>query len=313
MHGGRNIDLSQSKSDKPMQPVIKYPPTMFGQVKRSFQKKWYEQFSWLEYSIRLNAAFCFACRFFIPSSPDPTYTSVRFKDWKHATGQKGILKNHSTGKSHTQAMAAWKEYETRSKTGESVACQLDRMGSKIISDNRKYVLAVMESVLYCAQEGIALRGHDESHDSLNPGHFRSLMTLLSRHSPEVRRRLQECSSSATWLAPSFQNEIIQFLASKVLDVIKQELHEAKYFILLADETKDISKREQLSIAFRYVYKCKTVERFTGYCLASELNARALTDYITSRMSELKLNSATLFHSALMEHLLCLGAMQEFRN
>lgn len=279
--------------DNPMQPVINYPPIMFGKVKRSFQSRWYEQFPWLEYSIRLNAAFCFACRFFITSNPDPTFSSLGFKDWKHATGHKGILSKHSTGKTHTQAMATWKEYETRSKTGDSIGCQLDRMGSKVINENRKYVMCVMEAILYCSQQGIALRGHDESHDSLNPGNFRSLMTLLSLHSPEVSRRLQECRSSATWLAPSFQNEIIQFLASKVLSLIKQELHEAKYFTLLADECKDVSKREQLSIAFRYVYKSKTFERFAGYSLASELNARALTNYITSKMTKLELNSDNL--------------------
>ena len=99
--------------------------------------------------------------------------------------------------------------------------------------------------------------------------------------------------SATWLAQSFQNEIIKFLANKVLGLIKQELHEAKYFTLLADETKDVSKHEQLSFAFRYVYKCKTVERFTGYCMATELNAGALTNYITSKMTELELKNQHL--------------------
>ena len=67
------------------------------------------------------------------------------------------------------------------------------MGSKVISDNRKYISILMEAILYCAQQGIALRGHNESQDSLNPGNFRALMTLLSHHSPEVSRRLQEYS------------------------------------------------------------------------------------------------------------------------
>ena len=101
------------------------------------------------------------------------------------------------------------------------------------------------------------------------------------------------TSSATWLTLSFQNKIIKFLANKVLGLIKQELHEAKYFTSVADETKDVSKHEQLSFAFRYVYKCKTVERFTGYCMATELNAGALTDYITNKMTELELKNEHL--------------------
>ena len=50
-------------------------------------------------------------------------------------------------------------------------------------------------------------------------------------------------------------------------MIEQELHEAQYYTLLADESKDMSKREQLSIAFRYIYKFRTVERFVGFTLA----------------------------------------------
>ena len=96
-----------------------------------------------------------------------------------------------------RSIATWKEFEVRSKTGESVGCQLDRMGSKVITDNRKYVSIVMETILYCAQQGIALQGHDESQDSLNPGNFRVLMTVLSHHSPKVSHQLQEYSSSAT--------------------------------------------------------------------------------------------------------------------
>ena len=53
-----SMDLSKARTDKPMQPVIKYPPTKFGSTNRSFQSKWYEQFPWLEYSISFDAAFC---------------------------------------------------------------------------------------------------------------------------------------------------------------------------------------------------------------------------------------------------------------
>uniref|UniRef100_A0A1X7TXN3 DUF4371 domain-containing protein n=1 Tax=Amphimedon queenslandica TaxID=400682 RepID=A0A1X7TXN3_AMPQE len=170
--------------------------------------------------------------------------------------------NDSIGKYHTQAMAAWKDYEKRVATGESIGCQLDRMGSKVISDKRKYVKAVMECILHCALQGIALHGHDESDDSLNPGNLKSLMTLLSRHSPEVNQRLQNCS---------------------------KKLHDAKYITVLADESKDISKHEQLSIAFRYVLHGKTMERFVGYTLATDLTAQSLAKYIMAKMDDLKVN------------------------
>ncbi len=68
-----------------------------------------------------------------------------FKDWKHSTGQKGVLNGHSNGKSHTQAMGLWK---ARMAADESIGRQLHRMGSKMVSGNRAYVLTIMEGILY---------------------------------------------------------------------------------------------------------------------------------------------------------------------
>ena len=45
----------------------------------------------------------------------------------------------------------------------------------------------------------------------------------------------------------------------------KKIHEAKYFTVLADKTKETTKREKLSIAFRYAHGFKIVERFSGYC------------------------------------------------
>ena len=55
-----SMDLSKNKTDKPMQPVIKYPQTKFCSNNRLFQSKWYEQFLWLEYFISSDATFCLA-------------------------------------------------------------------------------------------------------------------------------------------------------------------------------------------------------------------------------------------------------------
>ena len=52
-----STDLSKNITDKPMQPVIKYPPTKFASTNRLLQSRWYEQFLWVEYSIGFEAAF----------------------------------------------------------------------------------------------------------------------------------------------------------------------------------------------------------------------------------------------------------------
>lgn len=49
----------------------------------------------------------------------------------------------------------------------------------------------------------------------------------------------------------------------ILSKISKEIKELIYFADMADETKDISKTEQLSIVLRYFYQNEIKERFLG--------------------------------------------------
>ena len=49
----------------------------------------------------------------------------------------------------------------------------------------------MDCVSYCQVGGIALRGHDETENSENPGNFRRIVKLLAKHLPEFKEQLKE--------------------------------------------------------------------------------------------------------------------------
>uniref|UniRef100_A0A1X7VL20 Uncharacterized protein n=1 Tax=Amphimedon queenslandica TaxID=400682 RepID=A0A1X7VL20_AMPQE len=186
------LDISKQKPHRLVQPVIKHPQSMFGSVGIGLSRV--GGTAWLEYS----------------TSPDPTFKSIWFRDWKHALG-KGVLSIHSSLATHTEAMLNWNGYKKRIDSDSSVVhvVQLDRLGAKVIADNRKYVESLMEGVLYCAEQGISLRGHDESESSSN---YKSLLTkVISQHSSEVDLMTKENLLGP----PAFQNEIIHFLANKV--------------------------------------------------------------------------------------------------
>ena len=67
---------------KPIQPIIKFPKT-----KRRFIQSWYEKYSWVEYSVSLDRAFCYNCRIYDTRSgnTEDTYIKDGFQDWEHAT------------------------------------------------------------------------------------------------------------------------------------------------------------------------------------------------------------------------------------
>ena len=78
----------------PFQPKLKlYPRTKFGDRFRCFNKSLYELFNWLEYSVKLDRAFCFPCRMFTNSSginagyTNSAYSKVGFNNWKLANIQ----------------------------------------------------------------------------------------------------------------------------------------------------------------------------------------------------------------------------------
>eukprot|EP00267_Zea_mays_P051504 XP_020404461.1 uncharacterized protein LOC109944191 [Zea mays] len=71
----------------PTQPTgHRFPPSS---DKRSFQKKWFSQYSWLEYSVEKNKAYCFYCYLFKNDRMDDkfgydAFTKAGFSQWKNA-------------------------------------------------------------------------------------------------------------------------------------------------------------------------------------------------------------------------------------
>lgn len=62
-------DIASSSHESPVQPILNsYPVTKYGNKDHSFNASWYSKHNWLEYSLILDAAFCYSCRFFAHGS-----------------------------------------------------------------------------------------------------------------------------------------------------------------------------------------------------------------------------------------------------
>lgn len=92
---------------------IYFPTTNFSGKNRTFNTKWYDEFDWLEYSISRGAAFCYPCRMFTAGrrKAESTFTTIGFRDWKHASGKSGVLQNHDKCPVHKSAVIAWGQYK----------------------------------------------------------------------------------------------------------------------------------------------------------------------------------------------------------
>ncbi|KAL4143992.1 hypothetical protein QTP88_006237 [Uroleucon formosanum] len=110
-----DTDLGDMDSG-PMRPMLKvYPKTKFGTQNRSFTSVYYTRFDWLEYSVKMNAVFCFACRIFSNDygNSENTFTITGFSNWKKAndTALLSTADDHITAslqlQSHIDTLSQW--------------------------------------------------------------------------------------------------------------------------------------------------------------------------------------------------------------
>ena len=139
-----------------------------------------------------------------------------------------------------------------------------------------------------------MRGHDESTVSLNKGNFREILQVVAKHDPIVKQWLEQGPRNATYLSPEVQNMLLHIMGDMLRKLISDSVRQAGFFSLLADESKDTSKKEQLAIIVRYVDEKAIIhERFLTFVEATSLTAESLTTYLISTLTEHGLDPACI--------------------
>ena len=120
-------------------------------------------------------------------------------------------------------MLSSEQFKVNLARGNTIGERLDNESKRVISRNRHYVRSLAEIILVCAQHGLALRGHGDNMDdpNKNPGNFRVLVNLVSKHDDVVRKRLVDGPRNATFLGHAIQNELIDVMAGKVIERFKR--------------------------------------------------------------------------------------------
>ncbi|XP_043215486.1 uncharacterized protein LOC122378457 [Amphibalanus amphitrite] len=126
-----------------------------------------------------------------------------------------------------------------------------------IEANRKALLPIIDIVLTCGRQNIALRGHrddgriTESEPPDNDGNFRSLVRLLVRHGDGIlKEHLEKSGSNATYISKTTQNQILDCAMSIIRSHVRENI-QGRFISVLADETTDRAGREQMVVVFRY--------------------------------------------------------------
>ncbi|KAL5769062.1 hypothetical protein ACOSQ2_015845 [Xanthoceras sorbifolium] len=264
---------------RPCQPIFDYPLSESGNQNRRFQRSWFTKFSWLEYSIENDRAYCFPCYLFDSSTSQyHTFIIEGFNNWKRVNcGDNCPLKKHEGGDDHRSLHnTAIQQWANLKDPYLHIDKRINKQSSQAVMQNRLLLKTSIETVKWLALQGCAFRGNDESINSTNRGNFIELIKLQARVNNEIAGVvLDNAAQNAKYTSPMIQHELLKILADCVRDKIREEIGDAKFCILI-DESVDESNKEQMAIILRYVDVDGFVrERFFKIVGVGDTNASTL--------------------------------------
>uniref|UniRef100_A0A7N0TC16 DUF4371 domain-containing protein n=1 Tax=Kalanchoe fedtschenkoi TaxID=63787 RepID=A0A7N0TC16_KALFE len=128
------------------------------------------------------------------------------------------------------------------KREQHIDVVMHKRSDKAICDYCTRLLASIDCVRFLLCQGLSFRGHDESESSSNKGNFLKLLKFLANHNESIDN------------VHLLFRRIFQMLAAQeVVSTIIKDI-DGDYFAILIDESRDISIKEQMAVAVRYVNK-----------------------------------------------------------
>ncbi|XP_040195568.1 uncharacterized protein LOC120928571 [Rana temporaria] len=242
-----NLQINQQSSDR-------------GRVyTRSFSPANYQTRSWLAGCDVSHAFYCFPCLLFESSGTDK-WTKTGVSDLKHLSEK---CKRHESTRSHLDNALKLQFFGKR-----SIVEQLDasyrigiRRHNEEVTKNRHILSRIIDCVKFCGAFELALRGHDESERSENPGIFRGLVDFVASLDGVLKEHLEN-ATVFKGTSKTVQNELLDCMLSVVKEHIMQEARSSNFLSIQADETTDIATHCQLVLVLRYIdAKNNVQERF----------------------------------------------------
>lgn len=234
-----------------------------------FQMLWLKQHPWLAYSAHVHGALCKYCVVFANSKDHKAgkgghqqfgaFVAKPYIKWAVA---KEAFKRHSEAEYHKDCVAVAENFvSVMTNRCPNITLQLDNALKKQTESNRRRLVPLIETIIFCGRQEIALRGTDDAgplgltEPERNDGNYRALLRMRMRcGDTNLQAHVETAPRNALYTSPTVQNEIIAICGALIQQTIGQKVNASQCFSVLADETSDVSRTEQCSICVRYVAK-----------------------------------------------------------
>ena len=130
---------------------------------------------------------------------------------------------------------------------------------------REILQSVVAVIKFLSKQNLPFCGHREDSNSRNQENFLKTLKLLTNYSTVINEHIFGTQLSkkdmTTYLSPTIQNELIELLGKKVINLILEGIKTAKYFSILLDSIPDVSHIDQMTFIVLNTSKSTAIIRY----------------------------------------------------
>jgi hypothetical protein len=167
----------------------------------------------------------------VGTKPDPAFSTAGFSNWKKAII---TFKSHESSAAHKDAFIVF-QASVRPSISNLLCTSLEKDKKK----HRESLLNQLKAIRFLLRQGLAVRNDHSGGSNLS---------IMLQHVLDDNVLIKKDK----YQSPEIVNELIELMAHKVLRSVLSEINSRRWFALMADETRDISNREQLVLCIRSV-------------------------------------------------------------
>ncbi|XP_057518474.1 uncharacterized protein LOC130799394 [Amaranthus tricolor] len=215
--------------------------------------------------------------------------------WFRAWNKPERLEKHVGGIKSAHNIAYEKYVNLRDSKKTSIEFVFDNASEVQMNEYHIRLNASLTCLRFLLGQGLAFRGHDESEESYSRGNFIELLKWLGGKVEKIRKyTFQNAPKNCQLTSPKIQKDIITCCAKETTKRIIEEVGDG-YFSILADESSDVSQKEQLALVLRFVNRenGSVVERFLGILHVGNTTALSLKNAIMSLLMEHSLSPSMI--------------------
>ncbi|CAC5385815.1 unnamed protein product [Mytilus coruscus] len=175
------------------------------------------------------------------------------------------------------------------KENPSISDTLTSSRDLQIGKNRHIMRRIIENLILCGRQNIAVRGHTEERSN-----FMAISNYAASEDKVLSKHLtQPTNAKAKYTSPDIQNEILKIIGRQIRENIVRDCNKSDYFAFLADEATDTSTKEQVSLCLRFLDRTdnglEVREEFVGFLHAHSIRGQALATLLLDTLDEYEID------------------------